>query len=193
MPETSCATFFQWRCQNGHKINFFLLWKFFYGWTGPNFFHFKIDPKPYYGAFSVNLKRLFLRKMHLSLHPLQPQKAIFCFLSGRFLTKNLQDKVFSVHTIQNLIMEPKCGPPKSWKFGPTDLPYPPPPDTPQGGQKLPKCIPSSPLMIVNAKKNTSGRSKNLTHFFTRNVSIIKSVITDNQSRIQWTRSQRTRG
>ena len=53
-------------------------------------------------------------------------------------------------------LEPKCGSQKSYNFlshGPLLIP-PYPPDAPQGsgGQKLPKCIPSSLMMIVNAKK-----------------------------------------
>ena len=45
-----------------------------------------------------------------------------------------------------------------------------PPDTPQGSvgaKKGPKCIPSSQLMIVKAKKATYGGSKILTYCFTR--------------------------
>ena len=77
------------------------------------------------------------------------------------------------------ILEPKCGPTKSWKFWshgpPLTPPYPPwhPPGV-RGGQKWPKCIPSSPLMIIYAKKAISGGSKKLTYFFTRNVPVSTS-------------------
>ena len=134
IPETSCATFFQWRCQNGHKINFFLLWKIFYGWTGPNFFHFKIDPKPYYGAFSGNLKRMFLRKMHFYFHPFQPKTTIFGLLRGHFWPKTWKIKCFQF--IQSKISQfgTQMWLPKKLQFlVPQTPPEPPyPPDTPKG-------------------------------------------------------------
>ena len=103
--------------------------------------------------------------------PFLAKKGHFWPPEGLFLAKNLENKVFSVHTIQNLTFwNPNVAPRKVENFGPTDPPLPPltPPRGP-GGQKWPKCIPSSPLMIVNAKKAISGGSKMSTYFFTRNV------------------------
>ena len=88
--------------------------------------------------------------------------------------------VFSSYNPKFSILEPKCGPKKIWKFWshgpPLTPPYPPwhPPGV-RGGQKWPKCIPSSPLMIIYAKKAISGGSKKLTYFFTRNVPVLKSI------------------
>ena len=92
-----------------------------------------------------------------------------------FLAKNLENKMFSVHTIQNFtIWNPNMAPKKVAIFGPTDPPLTPPyppwhPPGVRGGQKWPKCIPSSPMMIVNAKKAISGGSNISTYFFTWNV------------------------
>ena len=56
---------------------------------------------------------------------------------------------------------------------PPSPPWPPP--GVRGGQKFPKCIPSSPIMIINAKKAISGGSKILTYFFTRNIPLSTSL------------------
>ena len=144
------------------------------GGRAQTFLTSKLTLKPYYGAFSGNLKRVFLRKMHFCVHPFQPKNDHFWSPEGPFLAKNLENKVFSVHTIQNFpICNPNVAPKKVTIFGPRDPPDPPiPPLTPpgvRGSQKWPKCIPSSPIMIMNAKKAISGGSKILTYFFTRNV------------------------
>ena len=78
-------------------------------------------------------------------------------------------------------LEPKCGSQKSYNFWsqgpPLNPPYPPwhPPGV-RGGQKWPKCIPSSPIMIINAKKAISEGSKISTYFFTRNVPWVRVVV-----------------
>ena len=78
------------------------------------------------------------------------------------MAKNLENGVFSVHTIQNLTFwNQKVAPQIIENFGPTD-----PPLTPPRGLGGPKCIPSSPF---NAKKAIAGGSKILIYFFTWNV------------------------
>ena len=75
--------------------------------------------------------------------------------------------MFSVHTIQNFpIWNPNVAPKNVTIFGPRDPPLTPwhPPGV-RGGQKWPKFIPSSPMMIVNAKKTISGGVKNFDLFF----------------------------
>ena len=106
---------------------------------------------------------------------------IFGLLWGHFWPKNKKNKVFSVHTIKNFsIWNQNVAPKKVTFFGPRHPPWPPtPPWHPpgaRGGQKWPKCIPSSPMMIVNAKKAISGGSKISTYFFTRNVPVVMIMI-----------------
>ena len=129
------VTFFQSRGQNGPKIQFCHREKFFMNKKPQTFPTSKLTLKPYYGAFSGNLKRVFLRKMHFCVHPFQPKNDHFLSPEGPFLAKNLENKVFSVHTIQNFpIWNPNVAPKKVTIFGPRDPPWPPrtPPDTPQG-------------------------------------------------------------
>ena len=57
-------------------------------------------------------------------------------------------------------------------LGSAGPPHPPrappePPNMVQGGQNWPKCICSSPLLIINDKKMTFGGKNILTYFFTR--------------------------
>ena len=120
--------------------------------------------------------------LHTLFWPKTAQNDHFWPPEELFLAKNLENKMFSVHTIQNFtIWNPNMAPKKVAIFGPTDPllnpPYPPwhPPGV-RGGQKWPKCIPSSPMMLVNAKKAISGGSKILTYFFTRNVPIVRIAI-----------------
>ena len=54
----------------------------------------KLTLKPYYGAFSGNLKRMFLRKMHFYFHPFQPKTTIFGLLRGHFWPKTWKIKCF---------------------------------------------------------------------------------------------------
>ena len=103
-----------------------------------------------------------------------PKRAFLVSWGTEFGQKTGKWSVFSSYNPKFSILEPKCGPKKIWKFWshgpPLTPPYPPwhPPGV-RGGQKWPKCIPSSPLMIIYAKKAISGGSKKLTYFFTRNV------------------------
>ena len=130
-----CATFPQWRGLNGPKFWFCRREKFLMGGWAQTFLTSKLTLKPYYGAFSGNLKRVFLRKMHFCVHPFQPKNDHFWSPEGPFLAKNLENKVFSVHTIQNFpICNPNVAPKKVTIFGPRDPPWPPhtPLDPPQG-------------------------------------------------------------
>ena len=137
----------------------------------------KFTLKPYHGAFSGNLKRVFLRKMHFYFHPFQPKTTIFGLLRGHFWPKTWKIKCFQF--IQSKISQfvTQMWLPKKLQFlvpgTPPDPPIPPltPPGV-RGSQKWPKCIPSSPIMIINAKKAISGGSKILTYFFTRNVPFV---------------------
>ena len=128
-PKGSRATFFQWRGQNGKKFIFFM------DGRAQTFPISKLTLILYYGVFSGNLKRVFLRKMHFCVHPFQPKNDHFWSPEGPFLAKNLENKVFSVHTIQNFpICNPNVAPKKVTIFGPRDPPWPPhtPLDPPQG-------------------------------------------------------------
>ena len=79
-----------------------------------------------------SLLRMFLRKMHFCVHPFQPQNDHFWSPEGPFLAKNLENIVFSVHTIQNFpICNPNVAPKKVTIFAPRD-PTIPPRDPPQG-------------------------------------------------------------
>ena len=78
----------------GAKILILPSWKFFYGGPGRNFFTSKLTLKPYYGAFSGNLNRVILRKMHFCRHPFQPKKAIFGLLRSYFWPKTWKIKCF---------------------------------------------------------------------------------------------------
>ena len=103
-----------------------------------------------------------------------PKRAFLVSWGTEFGQKTGKWSVFSSYNPKFSILEPKCGPKKIWKFWSHGPPWPPPyppwhPPGVRGGQKWPKCIPLSPIMIVNAKKNISGGSKILTYFFTRNV------------------------
>ena len=96
------------------------------GGRAQTFLTSKLTLKPYYGAFSGNLKRVFLRKMRFCVHPFQPKNDHFCSPEGPFLAKNQENKVFSVHTIQNFpICNPNVAPKKVTIFG-----SPGPPHTP---------------------------------------------------------------
>ena len=146
------------------------------GWD-ETFLTSNLTLKPYYGAFSGNLKRMFLRKMHFYFHPFQPKTTIFGLLRGHFWPKTWKIKCFQF--IQSKISQfvTQMWLPKKLQFlvpgTPPDPPIPPltPPGV-RGSQKWPKCIPSSPIMIINAKKAISGGSKILTYFFIRNVPAI---------------------
>ena len=87
----------------------------------PGFLPKKVTLKSYYGAFSGNLKRVFLRKMHFCVHPFQPKNDHFWSPEGPFLAKNLENKVFLVHTIQNIpIWNPNVAPKKVTIFDPRE-------------------------------------------------------------------------
>ena len=93
-PKVGWVTFFQSRGQNGPKIQFCHREKFFMNKKPQTFPTSKLTLKPYYGAFSGNLKRVFLRKMHFCVHPFQPKTAIFCLLRGHFWPKTWKIKCF---------------------------------------------------------------------------------------------------
>ena len=103
-----------------------------------------------------------------------PKTTIFALLRGHFWPKTRKIKCFQF--IQSKISQfvTQMWLPKKLQFlvpgTPPDPPIPPltPPGV-RGSQKWPKCIPSSPIMIINAKKAISGGSKILTYFFIRNV------------------------
>ena len=109
-----------------------------------------------------------------------PKTTIFALLRGHFWPKTWKIKCFQF--IQSKISQfvTQMWLPKKLQFlvpgTPPDPPIPPltPPPGVRGSQKWPKCIPSSPIMIINAKKAISGGSKILTYFFTRNVPISAS-------------------
>ena len=139
---------------------------------GPNFSHIKIDPKTLLWCILRQFKEGVFEKNALLSTPILAKKGHFWPPEGLFLAKNLENKVFSVHIIQNFpIWNPNVAPKKVTIFGPRDPPWPP--QGVRGSQKWPKCIPSSPIMIINAKKAISGGSKILTYFFTRNVPACK--------------------
>ena len=60
----------------------------------------------------------------LLFSPISTQNDHFWSPEGPFLAKNLENKVFSVHTIQNLTFwNPNVAPQKVENFGPTDPPH----------------------------------------------------------------------
>ena len=99
-----------------------------------------------------------------------PKTTIFCLLRGHFWPKTWKIKCFQF--IQSKISQfvTQMWLPKKLQFlvpgTPPDPPIPPltPPGV-RGSQKWPKCIPSSPIMIMNAKKAISGGGKNFDLFF----------------------------
>ena len=107
-----------------------------------------IRPKNDFFVFLGNCFGVF--EKNLLLHTsCSAQNGHFGLLRGCFWPKNLENKLFSVRTIKKKQM---------WlpKFlVPQTSPWPPytPPDIPRPGVwGGPKCIPSSPMMIVNAKQ-----------------------------------------
>ena len=60
------------------------------------FFTSKLTLKLYYGAFSGNLKRVFLRKMHFCVHPFQPKRPVLVSVrrKGHFWPKTWNIKCF---------------------------------------------------------------------------------------------------
>ena len=149
------VTFFQSRGQNGPKVQFFRPEKFFMKEEPKTFPTSNFTLKPYYGAFSGNFKRVFLRKMFFCVHPFQPRTTIFGLLRGNFWPKCfqfIQSKIAKFGTQMRL--------PKSYNFWSQGPPWPPmtpltPPRGP-GGPKMAKMHSSSPMMIVYAKKAISG-------------------------------------
>ena len=72
----------------------------------------------------------------LTIHFISAQNDLFGSPEGFFLAKNLETKVFSVHTIRNLTFwNPNVAPQKVENFGPTD-----PPLTPPRGPKMAKFL-----------------------------------------------------
>ena len=119
------------------KILILPSWKIFDGGAGPNFSHIKIDPKTLLWCIFRQFKEGVFEKNALLCTPILAKKGHFWPPEGLFLAKNLENKVFSVHTIQNLTFwNPNVAPQKVENFGPTDPPWhpPTPPDTPQGSE-----------------------------------------------------------
>ena len=117
------------------KILILPSWKFFDGGAGPNFSHIKIDPKTLLWCVFRQFEEGVFEKNALLFSPISAQNDHFWSPEGPFLAKNLENRVFSVHTIQNCqIWNPNVDPKKVTIFGPRDPPWPPhtPPDTPQG-------------------------------------------------------------
>ena len=135
-----CATFPQWRGLNGPKFRFCHREKFLMGGWAQTFLTSKLTLKPYYGAFSGNLKRMFLRKMHFYFHPFQPKTTIFGLLRGHFWPKTWKIKCFQF--IQSKISQfgTQMWLPKKLQFlVPGTPPEPPiPPLTPPRGPGGPK-------------------------------------------------------
>ena len=110
-----------------------------------------------------------------------PKTTIFGLLRGHFWPKTWKIKCFQFTQSKISQFVTQMWLPKKLQFlvpgTPPDPPIPPltPPGV-RGSQKWPKCIPSSPIMIINAKKAISGGSKILTYFFTRNVPYLNILL-----------------
>ena len=89
-----CATFPQWRGLNGPKFWFCRREKFLMSGQAETFLTSKLTLKPYFGAFSGNLKMMFLRKMHFCVRPFQPKKGIFGLLRDWIWPKNWKMECF---------------------------------------------------------------------------------------------------
>ena len=110
-------------------------WKIFHERVIPNSSHIKIDPKALLWCIFRQFKEGVFEKNALLCSPISAMYGHFWFPEGPFLAKNLENKVFSVHTIQNFpICNPNVAPKKVTIFGPRDPPWPPhtPLDPPQG-------------------------------------------------------------
>ena len=89
-----CATFPQWGGLNGPKFWFCRREKFLMSGQAETFLISKLTLKPYFGAFSGNLKMVFLRKMHFCVRPFQPKKGIFGLLRDWIWPKNWKMECF---------------------------------------------------------------------------------------------------
>ena len=89
-----CATFPQWGGLNGPKFWFCRREKFLMSGQAETFLISKLTLKPYFGAFSGNLKMMFLRKMHFCVRPFQPKKGIFGLLGDWIWPKNWKMECF---------------------------------------------------------------------------------------------------
>ena len=111
----------------------------------------KLTLKPYYGAFSGNLKRMFLRKMHFYFHPFQPKTTIFGLLRGHFWPKTWKIKCFQF--IQSKISQfvTQMWLPKKLQFLVPGTPPDPPhtPLTPPRGPGEPKMAKMHSLKSID--------------------------------------------
>ena len=108
-----------------------------------------IWPKNRFPVVLGQIKEGVFEKNPLAYTPCLAQNNHFWPPEEPFLAKNLENKVFLAHTIENFtILNPNVAPKKVTILGPTDTPWHPP-----GVQGGPKCIPSSLMMIQGVSKN----------------------------------------
>ena len=101
-----------------------------------------------------------MRKIHFFVYPIWAKNDLKNIVKQVVITQNNALQGLKWPPSNNVIFG-VCRPPKS----PPEPPQNPP--MVQGGQNWPKCICSSPLLIINDKKMTFGGKNILTYFFTR--------------------------